>query len=73
MTHVINCLLPKLNILNFSYPTAIEMVKTGKANVKALITHHYKIEDTLKAFHTAKTGEGNPIKVLIHANPDWKK
>jgi L-iditol 2-dehydrogenase len=57
---------------NNDYPTAIELVKTGRANVKMLITHHYKIEDTLKAFHTAKTGEGNPIKILIHANADWK-
>jgi L-iditol 2-dehydrogenase len=57
---------------NNDYPTAIEMAKTGKANVKTLITHHYKIEDTVKAFHTAKTGEGNPIKILIHASADWK-
>lgn len=55
-----------------SYPTAIEMVRSGRVNVKPLITHHYTIEDTLKAFHTAKTQEGNPIKVLIHANPNWK-
>ncbi|KAJ8950185.1 hypothetical protein NQ318_003174 [Aromia moschata] len=57
---------------NNDYPTAIEMVKTGKINVKPLITHHYTLEDTLKAFHTAMTQEGNPIKVLIHANPNWK-
>lgn len=49
------------------------MVKSGKANVKALITHHYKIEETEEAFETAKTGKGNPIKILIHANPEWKK
>ncbi|XP_018562527.1 sorbitol dehydrogenase isoform X1 [Anoplophora glabripennis] len=57
---------------NNDYPTAIEMVRSGKINVKPLITHHYTLEDTLKAFHTAKTQEGNPIKVLIHANPNWK-
>ncbi|KAJ8919061.1 hypothetical protein NQ315_016968 [Exocentrus adspersus] len=57
---------------NNDYPTAIEMVRSGKISVKPLITHHYRLEDTLKAFHTAKTGEGNPIKVLIHANPNWK-
>ncbi|KAJ8974405.1 hypothetical protein NQ317_014899 [Molorchus minor] len=57
---------------NNDYPTAIEMVKTGKISVKPLITHHYTLEDTLKAFHTAKTQEGNPIKVLIHANPNWR-
>jgi len=57
---------------NNDYPTAIDMVKTGKISVKPLITHHYKMEDTIKAFHTAKTQEGNPIKILIHANPNWK-
>lgn len=54
------------------YATALEMVSSGKVNVKPLITHHYKMEDTLKAFHTSRTGEGNAIKVLIHANPNWK-
>jgi L-iditol 2-dehydrogenase len=48
------------------------MVKNKKANVKALITHHFKMEDTVKAFQTARTGEGYPIKIIIHANPDWK-
>ncbi|KAF5303279.1 hypothetical protein FQA39_LY10018 [Lamprigera yunnana] len=55
------------------YPTALEMVASEKANVKPLITHHFKIEDTLKAFEVARTGEGNAIKVLIHVNPKWKK
>lgn len=58
--------------IRFSYPTAIDMVSTGKISVKPLITHHFKIEDTQKAFDTAKNQIGNPIKILIHANPEWK-
>jgi len=54
------------------YSTALELVASGKVNVNPLITHNYKMEDTLKAFHTSRTGEGNAIKVLIHANSDWK-
>jgi len=54
------------------YATALDLVASGKVNVKPLITHNYKMEDTLKAFHTSRTGEGNAIKVLIHANPHWK-
>ncbi|CAH1173524.1 unnamed protein product [Phaedon cochleariae] len=54
------------------YPTAIEMVRSGRINVKPLVTHRYRIEDTLKAFHTARTQEGDPIKVLIYCNPNWK-
>jgi L-iditol 2-dehydrogenase len=57
---------------NNDYPTAIDMVSTGKISVKPLITHHYKIEDSLEAFETAKTQKGDPIKILIHANPNWK-
>ncbi|XP_972414.3 sorbitol dehydrogenase [Tribolium castaneum] len=57
---------------NNDYPQAIEMVQSGKANVKPLITHHFAMEDTVKAFETARTGAGNPIKILIHANPVWK-
>lgn len=48
------------------------MVHSGKANLRLMVTHHFKMEDTVKAFETAKTGEGNPIKILIHANPNWK-
>ncbi|CAG9769218.1 unnamed protein product [Ceutorhynchus assimilis] len=57
---------------NNDYPTAIDMVASGKISVKPLITHHYKLEETEKAFQVAKTQEGNPIKILIHANPNWK-
>jgi len=42
------------------------MVASGVANVKKLITHNFPLEDTLKAFEVAKTGAGNPIKVMIH-------
>jgi L-iditol 2-dehydrogenase len=42
------------------------MVASGAAKVKQLITHNFSLEDTLKAFEVAKTGVGNPIKVMIH-------
>ncbi|XP_018327547.1 sorbitol dehydrogenase [Agrilus planipennis] len=54
------------------YQTSLDLIATGKINVKPLITHNYTMEDTVKAFETSKTGAGNAIKVLIHANPDWK-
>jgi len=69
-----------LNILNFAvrevdirgifryancYPTAIEMVASGKVDVKPLITHRFKLEETLDAFETARTGAGGAIKVVI--------
>ncbi|KAJ1527853.1 hypothetical protein ONE63_007793 [Megalurothrips usitatus] len=50
------------------YPTAIQMVASGKANVKQFITHNYTLEQTVEAFDTARTGKGNPIKVMIHCS-----
>jgi len=47
------------------YPTAISMVASGSVNVKPLITHRFKLEETLQAFETAKTGAGGAIKVII--------
>ena len=53
-------------VLSHSYPIALDMVASGKVDVKPLITHTYQLEETLKAFETAKTGEGGAIKVMIH-------
>ena len=47
------------------YPKAIEMVASGRVDVKPLITHRFQLEDTIKAFETAKTGAGGAIKVMI--------
>jgi len=47
------------------YSKAIDMVATGKVDVKPLITHRFKLEETVKAFETAKTGSGGAIKVMI--------
>ncbi|XP_049765262.1 sorbitol dehydrogenase-like [Schistocerca cancellata] len=52
------------------YPMALELVASGKTNVKGLITHNFSMKDTLKAFSTAVSGEGNPIKIMIHCNKD---
>lgn len=46
-----------------SYPTALELVASGRVDVKPLITHTYKLEEMLQAFERAKTGEGGTIKV----------
>ncbi|XP_011704210.1 PREDICTED: sorbitol dehydrogenase-like [Wasmannia auropunctata] len=48
------------------YSDALDLVATGKVNVKPLITHNYKLEETKQAFETSKTGAGGAIKVMIH-------
>ncbi|CAL1280560.1 unnamed protein product [Larinioides sclopetarius] len=48
------------------YPTAIELVSSGVIDVKPLITHHFNLENMLKAFETSASGAA--IKVLIHCS-----
>ncbi|XP_069137225.1 sorbitol dehydrogenase-like isoform X2 [Argopecten irradians] len=45
------------------YSTALDMVASGKVDVKQLITHRFSLEDSIKAFDTTLRGEG--IKVMI--------
>ena len=48
-----------------SYPKALEMISSGKVNVKPLITHTYKLEEFLAAFERARSGADGAIKVMI--------
>ncbi|XP_020706399.2 sorbitol dehydrogenase-like [Athalia rosae] len=50
------------------YPAALELVASGKVDVKRLITHNYDIKETHEAFETARTGRGGAIKVMIHCD-----
>lgn len=47
------------------FSTAIDLVSSGKINVKPLITHHFTLEEADKAFQTAFTGSDGAIKVMI--------
>ncbi|XP_048257308.1 sorbitol dehydrogenase-like [Haliotis rufescens] len=46
------------------YPTALSMVASGQVDVKPLITHRYKLEQSLEAFEAARRGEG--VKIMIN-------
>lgn len=48
-----------------TYPTAIEMLASGKVDLKSLVTHRYKFEDSIKAFQHVKEGREGTIKVVI--------
>jgi L-iditol 2-dehydrogenase len=43
----------------------LQLVASGRVNVKPLITHRFSLEETVKAFETARTGAGGAIKVMI--------
>jgi len=47
------------------YQTALDLIASGRINVKPLITHRFKLEESLAAFETARTGAGGAIKVMI--------
>ncbi|MCS7055874.1 MAG: zinc-binding dehydrogenase [Thermoflexales bacterium] len=49
--------------MKHAYPRAIELVARGLVNVRALITHRYKLEQAPEAFAVANRREG--IKVMI--------
>lgn len=55
-------------VICFSYKDALSLIASGQIDLKPLITHHFKIEESLEAFRTAETGVGNPIKVMIHCD-----
>ena len=44
--------------------TALDLIASGKINVKSLITHKYSLDDSQKAFEHAKTGE-QAMKIII--------
>lgn len=48
------------------YPTAISLLATGQVDVKPLITHRFKLQESIRAFEEAKAGTG--IKVIISCN-----
>ncbi|XP_071482458.1 sorbitol dehydrogenase-like [Diadema antillarum] len=50
------------------FPTALDMIASGKVNAKPIITHHFKLSEAMKAFETAKAGADGAIKVMIHCD-----
>ncbi|XP_076249409.1 sorbitol dehydrogenase [Calliopsis andreniformis] len=50
------------------YADALDLLASNKIDVKPLITHNYKLEETVQAFETSKSGKDDVIKVMIHCN-----
>uniref|UniRef100_A0A6B2EK21 Sorbitol dehydrogenase n=1 Tax=Phlebotomus kandelakii TaxID=1109342 RepID=A0A6B2EK21_9DIPT len=49
------------------YSAALALVASGKIpKLKKLVTHHFDITETAKAFETSRYALGNAIKVMIH-------
>ncbi|KAK9761408.1 hypothetical protein K7432_013715 [Basidiobolus ranarum] len=48
-----------------TYPTAIQLASSGLVNLKPLLTHHFKFEDSIKAFELVHSNAPGVIKVQI--------
>eukprot|EP00899_Mesostigma_viride_P029456 jgi/Mesvir1/9696/Mv12174-RA.1 len=51
-----------------TYPTAIALLSSGRIDVKPLVTHHFGLEEAVRAFETARTGAGGAVKVIIRVD-----
>ncbi|KKA20551.1 hypothetical protein T310_5415, partial [Rasamsonia emersonii CBS 393.64] len=47
------------------YPTAVDLIASGKIDVKRLITNRYKFEEAEQAFELVRQGKESVIKVMI--------
>jgi L-iditol 2-dehydrogenase len=47
------------------YPKAVRLVAAGLINLKPLVTHRFKLEDAVDAFHLAADPTQGAIKVQI--------
>lgn len=52
----------------FSYPTALNLVASGRVNLLQTVSHNFTLEDAVKAYTTAKENPMTALKVVIHAN-----
>jgi L-iditol 2-dehydrogenase len=48
-----------------TWPTAIELVSSGRINVKPLITHRFLLTDVVQAFEQTRTGADGAIKAVV--------
>jgi threonine dehydrogenase-like Zn-dependent dehydrogenase len=48
-----------------AYPEAIQLVSQGKVPLNGLVTHQFKLADTLEAFETVMKGGAGVVKVQI--------
>lgn len=49
--------------MKFTYPRAIQLVDSGRVDVRSLVTHHFPLEKALEAFFVAQRREG--LKIII--------
>ena len=54
-----------VNRYNYTWPLAIQLVSSGRIDVKPLITHHFPLEESADAL-TLSSRVGDSVKAVIH-------
>jgi L-iditol 2-dehydrogenase len=49
-----------------TWPTAIELVSSGRIDVKPLVTHRFPLTDVVRAFEVTRTGAEGAIKAMVN-------
>jgi len=49
--------------MKFTYPRAIQLVESGKVDIRSLVSHHFPLEQAQQAFTVAQRREG--LKVIV--------
>lgn len=49
-----------------TWPAAIELVSSGRVNVRSLVTHRFGLPQVLDAFETTRTAKDGAIKVVVN-------
>ena len=52
------------------YPAAVDLIASGKVDVKKLITNRFTFEQAEEAFELVRQGKESVIKVVIHGYQD---
>ena len=53
-----------------TYPRAIEILASGIADTKALVTGRYSLDEAVRALEEARTNKANNIKIIVYPNEE---
>ena len=48
-----------------AYPTALDMVSSGKVSIDTIISHHFELQNVADAFTTARNAAQGVMKVIV--------
>jgi threonine dehydrogenase-like Zn-dependent dehydrogenase len=49
---------------------AIELIASGRVDVRPMITHHFRLEETARAFELVSARGDGVVKAIIRISPE---